>query len=153
MPVPNGVERLGRTRSSAGIQDYDLFYFDDTDISWEAEDVTLRRSADVFEGCSGDVEVRNEARVHLWYEQKFGVPCAPYASTEDAIDRFASTTCCLGIRSVDGELAVYAPHGFTDLFDFVLRLNPVQAPRYVYESKAERWSRLWPRLTVLPWPE
>lgn len=89
-----------------GIQDYDLFYFDDGDISWNAEDVAIRRSAAVFDGCGGDVEVRNEARVHLWYEEKFGTACRPYTSTEDAIDRFASTTCCFGIRSVSGELAI-----------------------------------------------
>jgi len=46
---------------------------------------------------------------------------------------------------------VYAPFGFRDLFDFVLRPNPVLAPQEVYESKAERWSALWPRLTVMPW--
>jgi hypothetical protein len=135
-----------------GIQDYDLFYFDDSDTTWEGEDCVIRRSAAVFEGCGGEVEVRNEARVHLWYEDKFGVPCEPYTSTESAIDRFASTTCCLGIRRTGAHLHVYAPHGFQDLFDFVLRPNPVQAPRQVYEAKAARWCELWPRLTVLPWP-
>ena len=29
--------------------------------------------------------------MHLWYEEKFGVPCAPHGSTEAAIDRFAAT--------------------------------------------------------------
>lgn len=136
-----------------GIRDYDLFYFDDRDTTWAAEDDVIRRSAAVFGSCGGEVEVRNEARVHLWYEDRFGVPCEPYASTEAAIDRFAATTCCLGIRSVAGDLSVYAPHGFADVFDLVLRPNPVQAPRHVYEAKAARWSELWPRLTVLPWPD
>ena len=103
-------------------------------------------------GCGGEVEVRNEARVHLWYEDKFGVPCEPHATTESAIDCFAATTCCLGIRTSASDVSVYAPHGFQDLFDFVLRPNPVLAPRHVYEQKAARWSELWPQLTVLPWP-
>lgn len=136
----------------AGIRDYDLFYFDDSDLSWEAEDLVIQRVAENFTDVEVDVEVRNEARVHLWYERKFGVPCASHPSSEAAIDAFAATTCCYGIRLVEDGLKVYAPHGFGDLFGFVLRPNPVLAPKQVYENKAERWSLQWPQLTVLPWP-
>jgi hypothetical protein len=136
-----------------GIRDYDLFYFDDRDLSWDAEDEVIKRSADVFAGCGGEVEVRNEARVYLWYEDKFGVPCPPFRSAEAAIDCFAATACCVGLRTTGSDVAVYAPFGFDDLFDFVLRPNPVLATRAVYDSKAARWSKLWPRLTVMPWPE
>lgn len=135
-----------------GIRDYDLLYFDDTDLSWEAEDEVIRRSAELFDGCGGEVEVRNEARVHLWYEEKFGVPCAPFRSVETAIDCFAATACCVGVRTSGSAVDVYAPFGFDDLFAFVLRPNPVLAPREVYEQKAARWRELWPRLTVMPWP-
>ena len=136
-----------------GIQDYDVFYFD-PDTSWEAEDVVIRRAATLLADLDVNVEVRNEARVHLWYEEKFGRPCAPFRSTADAIDHFAAETCCVGVRSDrQGNLKVYAPFGYQDLFDQVLRPNPVLAPRSVYEAKAERWSSLWPRLTVLAWPE
>ncbi len=143
---------LSGRESTAGIRDYDLFYFDDTDLSWEAEDAVIQRAAKDFADVAVRVEVRNEARVHLWYERKFGVPCAPYKSSEDAIDSFAATACCYGIRFVDDEIEVYAPHGFEDLFGFVLRPNPVLAPKEVYENKARRWSAEWPKLTVLPWP-
>ncbi|MBO4256389.1 nucleotidyltransferase family protein, partial [Streptomyces griseorubiginosus] len=81
-----------------GIKDYDVFYFDDRDLSWEAEDAVIRAGREVFAGLPAEVEIRNEARVHLWYEEKFGVPCPPYGSSEAAIDSFAATTCCLGVR-------------------------------------------------------
>lgn len=135
-----------------GILDYDLFYFDDSDLSWEAEDAVIRRSARAFAGCAGTVEVRNEARVHLWYEDKFGTPCTPFTRTEDAIDAFIATTCCVGIREDGGGSYVYAPHGFDDIFDMILRPNPVLAPRSVYEAKSERWTKQWPSLRVMPWP-
>ncbi|OIK25830.1 nucleotidyltransferase family protein [Streptomyces malaysiense] len=135
-----------------GIKDYDLFYFDDTDLSWAAEDAVIRAGREVFAGVPAEVEIRNEARVHLWYERKFGVPCPPYGSTEAAIDSFAATACCLGVRlEAGGEWAVYAPHGLADVFGLVLRPNPVLAPREVYEAKAARWKGEWPELTVLPW--
>lgn len=137
--------------STAGIRDYDLFYFDDSDLGWDAEDAVVRAARRVF----GDlpVEVRNEARVHLWYEDRFGVPCPPHTSTESAIDAFAATTCCLGVRLDGDDWRVYAPHGLADVFNLVVRPNPVLAPRNVYETKTRRWLEQWPELTVLPWPE
>jgi hypothetical protein len=133
-----------------GIKDYDLFYYDNTDLSWDAEDKAIKRGARRF----GDlpVEIRNEARVHLWYEDHFGVPCPPYTSSEAAIDSFAATTCCVGVRTSGDNWHVYAPHGLADVFTLVLRPNPVLAPRDVYETKARRWREAWPELTVLPWP-
>src|SRR3954471_13889300 len=112
-----------------GIKDYDLFYFDSGDLSWEAEDTVIKAGRNVFAGLPAEVEIRNEARVHLWYQDKFGVPCSPYDSTEAAIDSFAATTCCLGVRvEADGQWRVYAPHGLSDVFSLVVRPNPVLAP-------------------------
>ena len=123
-----------------GIKDYDVFYFDDGDLSWEAEDRAIRAGREAFAGLPAEVEIRNEARVHLWYEEKFGVPCPPYGSTEAAIDNFAATTCCLGVRlERDGQWRVYAPHGLSDVFNLVVRPNPVLAPQAVYEAKTARW--------------
>ncbi len=138
---------------TTGIRDYDVFYFDKHDVSWEAEDAVIQTAGKAFAGLPAEVEVRNEARVHLWYEQKFGVLCAPYASTEAAIDSFAATTCCLGVRlQPGGQWRVYAPHGLSDVFNLVVRPNPVLAPREVYEAKAVRWRQHWPELNVLSWP-
>jgi uncharacterized protein len=134
-----------------GIKDYDLLYFDPDDLSWEAEDAVINAGREVF----GDlpVEIRNEARVHLWYEDKFGVPCPPYDSAEAAIDSFPCSTCCLGVRlTLTGDWKIYAPHGFADAFNLVLRPNPILAPGEVYNTKAARWVRDWPELTTLPWP-
>lgn len=136
-----------------GIKDYDVFYFDAGRLSWEAEDAVIRTGREVFAGLPAEVEIRNEARVHLWYEDKFGVACPPHDSTEAAIDSFAATTCCLGVRlETDGRWRVYAPHGLSDVFNLVVRPNPVLAPRSVYETKTARWQEQWPELTVLDWP-
>ena len=138
---------------TSGIKDYDVFYFDDSDLSWEAEDAVIKTMADVFADLPAEVEVRNEARVHLWYERKFGIACAPHDSAESAIDSFAATTCCLGVRLEQaGRWRIYAPHGLSDVFNLVVRPNPVLAPREVYEVKAARWRQQWPELTVLDWP-
>jgi hypothetical protein len=124
----------------AGILDYDLAYFDGSDLSWGAEDVVIRAGQTVFAGLPLPVQIRNQARVHLWYEQKFGLPCPPYESTEAAIDTFEATTACLGVRvKPGGRWRIYAPYGLADVFNLVVRPNPVLAPRQVYEAKTARW--------------
>ena len=138
----------------AGILDYDLAYFDDSDLSWEAEDEVIRAGSAVFAGLPAPVQIRNQARVHLWYEQKFGKPCPPHTSTEAAIDTYEATTACLGVRlERAGRWRIYAPHGLSDVFNLVVRPNPVLAPRHVYQAKTQRWRQQWPQLTILPWPE
>jgi hypothetical protein len=137
----------------AGILDYDLAYFDGSDLSWEAEDAVIRAGQRAFADLPAPVQIRNQARVHLWYEQKFGLPCPPHESTEAAIDTFEATTACLGVRvEPGGRWRIYAPHGLADVFNLVVRPNPVLAPRRVYQAKTARWQRQWPSLTVLPWP-
>lgn len=139
--------------AEAGILDYDLAYFDGSDLSWAAEDVVIQVGNKVFAGMSAPVQIRNQARVHLWYEKKFGLPCPPHESTEAAIDTYEATTVCLGVRlRPGGQLRIYAPHGLSDVFSLVVRPNPVLAPREVYQAKTDRWRRQWPGLTVLPWP-
>jgi len=137
----------------AGILDYDLAYFGASDFSRQAEDAVIQAGRKLFGDLPAPVQIRNQARVHLWYEQKFGVPCPPHESTEAAIDTFEATTACLGVRLLPGgRWRVYAPHGLADVFNLTVRPNPVLAPRHVYQAKTARWQRQWPSLTVLPWP-
>jgi hypothetical protein len=138
-----------------GVRDADLFYFD-ADTSWEAEDAVIRAGAELFADLPVPVEVRNEARVHLWYANHFGAPGpAAFGSAAAAIDGFAAMCCSYGVTvRPDGGPRVYAPYGYEDLFAMVVRRNPHSpAPRQVYEGKAARWLQHWPELTVLPWYE
>ncbi|WP_329578029.1 nucleotidyltransferase family protein [Kitasatospora sp. NBC_01250] len=144
----------GREDLTAGIRDHDLFFFDE-DTSWEAEDVVIKRCLAAVDGLGVELEPRNQARVHLWYPKEWGNEIAPYRDLADAISSFAATSCCVGL-SLDsgGKLTVHSTHGFRDLFNLVLRPNPLTvAPQAVYDAKAERWMREWPQLTKLPWVE
>ena len=85
--VWNSVE--GRP-AGYGIKDYDVFYYDDSDLSWEAEDTVIRAAGDLLGDVPATIEVRNEARVHLWYAEKFGTPAPPFTSATDAVDAFAA---------------------------------------------------------------
>jgi hypothetical protein len=101
-----------------GVRDYDLGYFDSFDISYEAEDAVIRRVAAAFdETLRGVVEVRNQARVHVWFEDHFGEAYTPLSSTAEALERFVSPMFAVGVRlDADGRLHVEAPLGLADLF-------------------------------------
>ncbi|KSU68009.1 nucleotidyltransferase family protein [Arthrobacter sp. NIO-1057] len=136
-----------------GIRDYDFFYFDE-DTSYEAEDAVIRRAQELFKDIDAEIEVRNEARVHIWYEKHFGIPAIPFLSSTDAIDHFAAKTCCFAVTTYkNGKTRVYAPHGYEDLFARRIIPSPVLAPREVYEAKIKRWLSTWPSLRAEPWPE
>ncbi len=133
-----------------GIQDYDVFYFD-PDTSWAAEDAVIRQLQNAFAPLGVTVEARNQARVHLWYPQKHGLPYPALRCSTEGIDRFLTQNTKVGIRGTHDGYEVYAPHGFDDIAGMVVRRNP--GPNFSaknYADKAARWKKLWPELTVLP---
>ena len=132
-----------------GISDYDVFYFD-SDTSWEAEDAVIRKLTAHFGRLGITVEARNQARVHLWYPEKHGLPYPPLKHSTDGIDRFLTRNTCIGIRRTGEGYAVYAPDGFDDAENLVARPNITanfSAENYV--KKTARWKALWPEVTVL----
>ena len=82
-----------------GLKDYDLAYFDASDTGWDAEDKVIRRvAAELPAPLDSLVEVRNQARVHLWFEGRFGEPYAPLSSSAEALEQFVSTANAVGVR-------------------------------------------------------
>jgi uncharacterized protein len=132
-----------------GINDYDVFYFD-PDTSWEAEDAVIRKLVRL-EKLGVTVEARNQARVHLWYAGKHGLPYPPVSCSTEGIDRFLTRNTRIGLQRTREGYEVYAPDKFDDVANLIVRPNP--GPNFSakrYEQKAARWKSLWPELTVLP---
>jgi hypothetical protein len=148
-PVLNHL--TGRS-SDHGLKDYDLGYFDASDVSYEAEDVVIRRVAAAFdEPLRSLVEARNQARVHLWFEGKYGEAYSPLRSTAEALGRFVSPMFAVGVRLEAGDaLHIVAPFGLADLFAMRLRPN-LQRPVIVsYERIAASAKARWPEIVVDP---
>ena len=132
-----------------GIKDYDLAYFDASDISYDAEDVVIRKVAAALPAPLRDlVETRNQARVHVWFESKFGEPYAPLSCSAEALDRFVSATFAVGVR-IDrgGRLTIIAPFGLDDLFALRMRPNPTRRTNGFARAVASLTAR-WPELKV-----
>jgi hypothetical protein len=134
-----------------GILDYDVIYFD-PDTSWEAEDAVIRRCAGAFAPLGADIQVRNQARVPLWYPQKFGMPYPPLKTAAESLTRYLAPCCSVALRKTRGGIELAAPFGLADTLGMIVRRNPVTTgPRDQYEKKADRWKALWPEIAVLPW--
>jgi uncharacterized protein len=135
-----------------GIRDYDLIYFDARNLSWEAEDQVVQRVAQHIRNLPAPVDVRNQARVHLWFKQRFGADYTPLRCADEALARYASIVHAVGVRlERDGSLDIAAPFGLDDVFNMVIRPNRVLDNAASYAAKAARAKAIWPELTVIPW--
>lgn len=135
------------------IKDYDLVYYDASDISKESEAGQQERIKKLLSSLPVEVEVANEARVHLWFEQDFGKKINQLKSCEDAINGWPTTATAVGMNKIDGKVNVYAPYGLNDLFGMVVRPNKPSVIKWVYEKKVEKWTKKWPNLKVIPWEQ
>lgn len=142
----------GRPRHT-GIKDADLVYFDPADRSYEAEDRVIRRVQTYFANSPIPPEVRNQARVHLWFPQKFGLHYPELKSSAEMLNYFATKTHAIAARIEAGQIVIFAPFGLDDLFSFRLTPNPALSNKFTHDSKAARAKAIWPELSVEPWPE
>ncbi|MEC8533878.1 MAG: nucleotidyltransferase family protein, partial [Pseudomonadota bacterium] len=118
---------------------------------YEAEDGVIKRVAAAFdEPFRSQVEVRNQARVHLWFENRFGEPYEPLGSTDEALGRFVAPTFAVGVRlEADDAITVAAPFGLEDVFAMVVRPNPNRPVAKGWARTIESARGRWPELTVV----
>ena len=132
----------------AQVSDYDFFYFDASDLTEAAEKRVQDRVRDALADLGVHVDVKNQARVHLWYEDWFGYPCPAMRSAREGIDRFLIPCTSVGVRMNRGECELYAPYGLRELYDGVLRPNPLTDHRALFRRKAQSYRDRWPWLQV-----
>jgi hypothetical protein len=133
-----------------GIKDYDLGYFDGSDLSYEAEDVWIKLAAKTLKPPFCDtVEVRNQARVHIWFPDHFNEPYEALTSTDEALTRFVAPTYAVGVRlEADDQISVAAPFGLEDLFSMTIRPNPLRGLSPGFELTVVSARNRWPELKV-----
>ena len=146
---------------SEHIKDYDLIYFDN-DTAAEKEKKIKRQGLELFADLKIKVDIVNQARVHLWYKERFGYSIKPYCSVEQALNTWPVTATCVGITSKEDTFKVSTPHGLDDLFSMIIRANNIwltdslpcdkrHNAHELYFQKVSRWKTVWPKLVVLPW--
>lgn len=141
--------QVGR-EPTAGIKDYDLFYFDGADLSEQGEAAIGQRVDACFQDLGVTIEAKNQARVHTWYPQWFGMPYTALHSSRDGIARFLVPCTCVGLQATeDASPALYALYGLQDMYDGILRPNPLIDHRELFRQKALSYRARWDWLQIV----
>ena len=136
-----------------GFADVDLVYFNSADLAEESEAQNATRIRGLFSDLPLWIDAKNEARVHLWYQAKFGYEIAPYRSSQHAISTFPTTAASVAIQPGGDGLEIFAPFGLADLLSCTVRPNKAQITKAIYEAKVTRWKSVWPHLTIIEWQD
>lgn len=136
-----------------GIIDYDLIYYD-PDQSREAEEVVNIRAQALFQDLNVKIQVKNQSRVHMWYEPKFGLPYPELKSATESLRYYPAKVQAVALQGRKGSrISFDAPFGFENLLRLIVRPNHALEFPDVYEAKIKRWKSVWPGLKVYPWKE
>ncbi|WP_200405934.1 nucleotidyltransferase family protein [Acidovorax sp. MR-S7] len=130
---------------TAHIKDYDLFYFDAADLSAQAEQAVQARVSALVADLPITVEAKNQARVHLWYEDWCGHPYGALRSSREGIERFLIPCTCVGLQPALGQQSpvLHAPNGLEELYAGLLRPNPLCPHLPLFQAKARSYRDRW----------
>nr|WP_242528977.1 nucleotidyltransferase family protein [Ramlibacter ginsenosidimutans] len=131
-----------------GIKDYDIFYFDADDFSAAGEARVQARVERLLGFLGVPIEVKNQARVHLWYEEHFGHPYPQLATAREGIDRFLIPSTCVGVRRTASGHELYAPNGLEILYAGLITPNPLTPHLTLFREKAASYQSRWNWLQV-----
>ena len=125
----------------------------DEDTSYEKEDIIIKDLKERLKHLDLKFDIKNEKRVHIWYNEKYKTNRKEYQSVEDAISKWGTTITCLGVRMENNKLIVCAPYGLNDLFNLILRPVKIDFTKEDYEKKVTKWTSKWELLKVIRYDE
>ena len=129
------------------VKDFDVVYFDQNEDMSEKDYETL---IDSRKKHAIPVDVKNQAKVHEWYGEKFGNNIEPLTESEDGI-RMWLPCFAVGIRLVEGKINVFAPFGLKDQIDMVVRPNKTAMSKENYDTMNRSFKQRWPNLEIEEW--
>jgi hypothetical protein len=136
--------------NATAAQDIDVVFFDPENFSQERDQELQNELSKALSNVQWDVT--NQAAVHLWYEEKFGLPVAPLTCLQEGIATWPEFATCVGVCLYpDDQLDVIAPHGLDDLFSMVVRWNPtrVSSDTYIQRVTQKAYPNSWPQVKTL----
>ncbi len=137
-----------------GIKDIDVIYYNNTDLNRETDSKYQKIISDYCKKQKYDyeIDVANEARMHIWKKEKFGIDIAPYLSSEDAINKWVATTHAIGVTKENDEIKIYAPYGLNDIFNKIIRpIKHEYNTKEMYDKKAQSWNKRFNGLKIIEW--
>ena len=136
------------------IKDIDIIYYDEDNLSQDSEKELEDKISNHFKelNINYELDIHNEARVHLWKKVNENQDINYYKNTEDTIDQFIATVHAIGITKKDNEIQVYAPYGLSDIFKRTIRpIKHEKNTKALYEKMINSWNKRFKNLTIIEW--
>lgn len=129
-----------------GIKDYDIIYFDDSNLSYEAEDQVIKEVKKFFKDFDMGInlDIKNEARAHIWLKEKYNENLEKYNNLEEVLRSWGFSACSIGVRIEGNFVKVLAPYGLEDLFNMKIR----KVGNYDVTEKARELKNKWPNIDI-----
>ena len=137
-----------------GIKDIDIIYYDPINLSKESEQKLEKTIEDHFKkaGLNYELDIHNEARMHLWKKDNENKNIDQYKNSEDVIDQWIATVHAIGITKENNEIKVYAPYGLSDIFSKTIRpIKHKNNSKELYNKKVASWQKRFENLNIVEW--
>ena len=137
-----------------GIKEIDIIYYHPINLSKESEQKLEKTIEDYFKkaGLNYELDIHNEARMHLWKKDNENKNIDQYKNSEDAIDQWIATVHAIGITKENNEIKVYAPYGLSDIFSKTIRpIKHKNNSKELYNKKVASWQKRFENLNIVEW--
>lgn len=142
-------DRMSGNYGDTEVKDIDVVYFDPSNLSAQQESRITDELLKIAPGEKWDV--KNQARVHLWFEKSFGYRVEPLSSIEDAVATWPEYASAIATRLKDDDsLELIAPYSLDDLLGMKVRRNPVRVTVEKYRERiaGKNYPKRWPKVKV-----
>ena len=137
-----------------GIKDIDVIYYNKDDLNPETDKKYCEKINEycIKKGLDFEIDVSNEARMHLWKKAHFNIDTEQYKNTEDAINQWIATIHAIGITKDDRKIKIYAPFGLSDIYSRTLRpIKHKYNTKEMYDNKVKSWNARFDNLKIIEW--
>lgn len=137
-----------------GIKDIDIIYYDKDNLTKEVEQKLENQIIDFLkqQNLNYEVDIHNEARMHLWKKENENKDIDQYQNSEDAIAKWIATVHAIGITKEKGQIKVYAPYGLSDIFSRTIRpIKHKGNSQELYNKKIASWQSRFSNLNIIEW--
>lgn len=137
-----------------GIKDIDVIYFNKNDLSVNTDLMYYKKIQEYSDKqkYNYEIDVSNEARMHIMKKERYNIVSKPYTSSEDAMDKWIATVHSIGITKCNDEIKIYAPYGFSDIFSRTIRpIKHKDNSKELYDKKVNSWKERFDNLNIVEW--
>ncbi len=134
----------------AQVKDVDLAFFDPHDLSRERDQQV--QAALTLQAPDVVWDAKNQAAVHTWYPDRFGIEVTPLLDAADGVATWPETATAVAVRlDKHDRLHITAAHGLDDLLNGVCRRNRrrVTAKEYACRLQRKQVAHRWPHVRIV----